>query len=135
MVFKLPLHPTVQHPELVKHPIRDIGYAWGSRKCEYTRNVSLEISPQHFTPSVLRHPHFFSYKNRYNSQFPVIPPLPPGFLSVVLGFRHVFSCACFFFVFYAQLPFHCSHGEALHVKFMYQCPVSSAVLLLSTSTF
>ncbi|KAL0095113.1 hypothetical protein F4703DRAFT_1788779 [Phycomyces blakesleeanus] len=32
---------------------------------------------------------FFSYKNRYNSQFPVIPPLPPGFLSVVLGFRHV----------------------------------------------
>ncbi|KAL0095618.1 hypothetical protein F4703DRAFT_1789276 [Phycomyces blakesleeanus] len=41
----------------------------------------------------------------------------------------------FFFVFYAQLPFHCSHGEVLHVKFMYQCPVSSAVLLLSTSTF
>ncbi|KAL0095313.1 hypothetical protein J3Q64DRAFT_1693889 [Phycomyces blakesleeanus] len=32
-------------------------------------------------------------------------------------------------------PFHCSHGEVLHVKFMYQCPVSSAVLLLSTSTF
>ncbi|KAL0094478.1 hypothetical protein F4703DRAFT_1937950 [Phycomyces blakesleeanus] len=41
----------------------------------------------------------------------------------------------FFFVFYAQLPFHCIHGEVLHVKFMYQCPVSSAVLLLSTSTF
>ncbi|KAL0095525.1 hypothetical protein F4703DRAFT_1938806 [Phycomyces blakesleeanus] len=78
---------------------------------------------------------FFSYKNRYNSQFSVIPPLPPGFLSVVLGFRHVFSCACFFSVFYAQRPFHCSHGEVLHVKFMYQCPVSSAVLLLSTSTF
>ncbi|OAD67240.1 hypothetical protein PHYBLDRAFT_174557 [Phycomyces blakesleeanus NRRL 1555(-)] len=80
-------------------------------------------------------PIFFSYKNRYNSQFPVIPPLPPGFLSVVLGFRHVFSCACFFSVFYAQRPFHCSYGEVLHVKFMYQCPVSSAVLLLSTSTF
>ncbi|KAL0088785.1 hypothetical protein J3Q64DRAFT_1697063 [Phycomyces blakesleeanus] len=31
---------------------------------------------------------FFSYKNRYNSLFPVIPPLPPGFLLVVLGFRH-----------------------------------------------
>ncbi|KAL0095758.1 hypothetical protein F4703DRAFT_1789405 [Phycomyces blakesleeanus] len=90
-----------------------------------------------FTPSVLRHPHFFSYKNRYNSQFPVIPPLPPGFLSVVLGFRHAqcFLVHVFFSVFYAQRPFHCSHGEVLHVKFMYQCPVSSAVLLLSTSTF
>ncbi|KAL0095218.1 hypothetical protein F4703DRAFT_1788882 [Phycomyces blakesleeanus] len=32
-------------------------------------------------------------------------------------------------------PFHCSHGEALHVKFMYQCPVSRPVLLFSTSTF
>ncbi|OAD66632.1 hypothetical protein PHYBLDRAFT_189218 [Phycomyces blakesleeanus NRRL 1555(-)] len=41
-----------------------------------------------FTPSVLRNPHFFSYKNRYNFLFPVFPPLPPGFLSVVLGFRH-----------------------------------------------
>ncbi|KAL0097261.1 hypothetical protein J3Q64DRAFT_1693675 [Phycomyces blakesleeanus] len=92
---------------------------------------------EHFTPSVLRHPHFFSYKNRYNSQFPVIPPLPPGFLSVVLGFRHAqcFLVHVFFSVFYAQRPFHCSHGEVLHVKFMYQCPVSSAVLLLSTSTF
>ncbi|KAL0084825.1 hypothetical protein F4703DRAFT_1794185 [Phycomyces blakesleeanus] len=79
---------------------------------------------------------FFSYKNRYNSLFPVIPPLPPGFLLVVLGFRHA---QCFlvhvFSVFYAQRPFHCSHGEVLHVKFMYQCPVSSPVLLFSTSTF
>ncbi|KAL0095581.1 hypothetical protein J3Q64DRAFT_1693632 [Phycomyces blakesleeanus] len=105
-------------------------------KCYLKQVLVLDRNMRHFTPSVLRHPHFFSYKNRYNSQFPVIPPLPPGFLSVVLGFRHA---QCFlahvFFVFYAQLPFHCSHGEVLHVKFMYQCPVSSAVLLLSTSTF
>ncbi|KAL0084379.1 hypothetical protein J3Q64DRAFT_1699744 [Phycomyces blakesleeanus] len=83
------------------------------------KSILLTIKEQ-FTPSVLRNPQFFSYKNRYNSLFPVFPPLPPGFLSVVLGFRHVFSCACFFSVLYAQRPFHCSHGEVLHVKFMYQ---------------
>ncbi|OAD73410.1 hypothetical protein PHYBLDRAFT_145804 [Phycomyces blakesleeanus NRRL 1555(-)] len=50
---------------------------------------------------------------------------------------HVFS------VFYAQRPFHCSHGEVLHVKFMYQFRfafkhkyfLNPTQLSASTSTF
>ncbi|KAL0084356.1 hypothetical protein J3Q64DRAFT_1699724 [Phycomyces blakesleeanus] len=75
-----------------------------------------------FTPSVLRNPQFFSYKNRYNSLFPVFPPLPPGFLSVVLGFRHVSS---------VQFRFAFKHKYFLNptqLSASVQCPVPSCFL-------